>query len=140
MALYYLRAPYTCDLVTHWHGSHQKGLTPTLVKKCEVYLNELKESELSNDEEASRVAEKSAEGKEVEALRVPEYKPRIPYQAKLKKEKQEEKFNMFLDMFKTLLINVPFVELLSQIPLFQTFERITHYQEEIGVSVHSNTQ
>lgn len=37
---------------------------------------------------------------------------------KLKKDKQEEHYNKFLDVFKTLHINVPFVEALLRMPRY----------------------
>lgn len=39
----------------------------------------------------------------------------------MKKDKQEEKFKKFLDVFKTLYINVPFVEALVQMPTYTKF-------------------
>ncbi|KAA3487331.1 Aspartic peptidase [Gossypium australe] len=42
-----------------------------------------------------------------------EYKPPIPYLAKLKKHRIDENFYKFLKLFKQLHINLPFVEALS---------------------------
>lgn len=44
------------------------------------------------------------------------YQPRLPYPAKVKKDKQDEKFKEFLDMFKAMQINVPFMEAMVQMP------------------------
>ena len=47
-----------------------------------------------------------------------EYKPKIPYHAKLKKDLMNEQFGMFLELFKQLHINLPFVKELSQMPKY----------------------
>ena len=49
---------------------------------------------------------------------VPEYKPKIPYPQRLEKEKKEEQFGKFLELFKQLHINLPFVEALAQMPRY----------------------
>ena len=41
------------------------------------------------------------------------YKPPIPYPGHLKKDKEQEHFSKFLDLFKQLHINIPFVEALA---------------------------
>ncbi|XP_048227242.1 uncharacterized protein LOC125369272 [Ricinus communis] len=45
-----------------------------------------------------------------------EYQPLIPYLARLKQEKVDQQFDKFLDSFKQLRINLPFVEAISQMP------------------------
>jgi len=50
-----------------------------------------------------------------------EYQPKLPYPVKIKKDKQDEKYKKFLDMFKTLHINVPFMEALAQMPRYAKF-------------------
>ena len=44
---------------------------------------------------------------------VPEYKPTIPYPARLKKDKADEQYGRFLEIFKQLHINLLLVEALS---------------------------
>lgn len=41
--------------------------------------------------------------------------------AKVKKDQYEEQFKTFLEMFKTLHIDVPFVEALTQMPRYAKF-------------------
>ena len=38
------------------------------------------------------------------------YKPTIPYPERLRKSRDQEQFGKFLDLFKQLHINIPFVE------------------------------
>ena len=49
------------------------------------------------------------------------FQPTIPYPAKLKKDKMDEQFGKFLELFKQLHINLPFVEALSQMPKYAKF-------------------
>ncbi|XP_048227297.1 uncharacterized protein LOC125369328 [Ricinus communis] len=50
-----------------------------------------------------------------------EYQPPIPYPARLKQEKVDQQFIKFLDLFKKLRINLPFVEAISQMPKYVKF-------------------
>ncbi|XP_021987249.1 uncharacterized protein LOC110883870 [Helianthus annuus] len=52
---------------------------------------------------------------------VKEYTPRVPYPGRLKKQKNEEQYGKFLEMFKKLHINIPFVEDLAQMPKYAKF-------------------
>ncbi|XP_076941005.1 uncharacterized protein LOC143610368 [Bidens hawaiensis] len=49
------------------------------------------------------------------------YIPPIPYPAHLKKERLEAQYGKFLELFKQLHINIPFVEALSQMPKYAKF-------------------
>ncbi|KAG9453396.1 hypothetical protein H6P81_006300 [Aristolochia fimbriata] len=45
----------------------------------------------------------------------------LPYPARAKKDKLEDKFSKFIDIFKKLEINIPFVEALMQMPQYAKF-------------------
>ncbi|KAK1439692.1 hypothetical protein QVD17_05512 [Tagetes erecta] len=49
------------------------------------------------------------------------YNPPIPYPGRLKKQKMEEHYGKFLELFKQLHINLPFVEALAQMPKYAKF-------------------
>ena len=49
------------------------------------------------------------------------YMPSILFPQRLQKEKMEEKFSIFLNMFKKTEINIPFVEALVQMPHYAKF-------------------
>lgn len=49
------------------------------------------------------------------------YQPKLPYLTKVKSDQQEKQYGKFLDMFKTLHINVPFIEALAQMPRYAKF-------------------
>ncbi|XP_021979601.1 uncharacterized protein LOC110875704 [Helianthus annuus] len=52
---------------------------------------------------------------------VKDYTPPVPYPGRLKKQKSEEQYGKFLEMFKQLHINIPFVEALAQMPKYAKF-------------------
>ena len=60
--------------------------------------------------------ENSWEKEEVKA-----YEPQVPFPQRLQKAKLEEQFSRFLDMFKKIGIKIPFLEALTQMPLYAKF-------------------
>ncbi|KAA3456838.1 Transposon Ty3-I Gag-Pol polyprotein [Gossypium australe] len=50
-----------------------------------------------------------------------ESKPPIPYPTKLKKERLDAQYGKFLELFKQIHINLPFVEAISQMPKYAKF-------------------
>ncbi|KAL4337578.1 hypothetical protein AHAS_Ahas12G0124200 [Arachis hypogaea] len=49
------------------------------------------------------------------------YVPRAPYPQRLKKDEKDRQFSRFLDVFKRLLINIPFAKALEQMHLYAKF-------------------
>ena len=49
------------------------------------------------------------------------YVPSIPFPHRLQKSKLHDRFAKFLNMFKKLEINIPFVEALTQMPHYAKF-------------------
>mgnify|MGYP001792221646 FL=1 len=49
------------------------------------------------------------------------YYPSIPFPQRLAKEKLEQRYGKFLDLLKTLHINIPFLEAISEIPSYAKF-------------------
>ena len=52
---------------------------------------------------------------------VPAYTPSVPFPHRLQKSRTEEQFSKFLDIFKKIEINIPFAEVISQMPLYAKF-------------------
>ena len=52
---------------------------------------------------------------------VPAYTPSVPFPQRLQKSRREEHFSKFLDIFKKIEINIPFAEVISQMPLYEKF-------------------
>ena len=52
---------------------------------------------------------------------VPAYTLAVPLPQRLQKSRREEQFSKFLDIFKKMEINIPFAEVISQMPLYAKF-------------------
>ncbi|XP_076930567.1 uncharacterized protein LOC143595436 [Bidens hawaiensis] len=76
-----------------------------------------KETEIPEEVQERLVPESTARPKE--PLRT--YVPPIPYPTRLKKERLEDQYGKFLQLFKQLHINIPFVEALAQMPKYAKF-------------------
>ena len=63
--------------------------------------------------------EKVSEQKQKEKVRA--YTPAVLFPHRLQKAKKEEKFSKFLELFKKIEINIPFVEALTQMPNYAKF-------------------
>ena len=51
------------------------------------------------------------------------YMPVVPFPQRLQKAKMREQFSRFLDIFKKIEINLPFVEALTQMPNYAKFPK-----------------
>ena len=49
------------------------------------------------------------------------YMPAVPFPQRIQKAKMEEQFFRFLDVFNKIDINIPFVEILTQMPNYAMF-------------------
>ncbi|XP_076954772.1 uncharacterized protein LOC143629365 [Bidens hawaiensis] len=76
-----------------------------------------KETEIPEEVQERLVPASTARPKE----QVRTYIPPIPYPTRLKKERLEAQYGKFLELFKQLHINIPFVEALSQMPKYAKF-------------------
>ena len=89
-----------------------KGKEETEAEKEETEKKEEKNSQVeqlkrSNDQ-------KKKEG-------VLAYTPAVPFPQRLQKSRREEHFSKFLDIFKKIEINIPFAEVINQMPLYAKF-------------------
>ena len=55
------------------------------------------------------------------APEVKPYKPKVPFPARLKQHALDKQFAKFLEVFKKLHINIPFVDALAQMPSYAKF-------------------
>ena len=53
--------------------------------------------------------------------RVPAYTPIVPFPQRLQKAKRKKQFSRFLDIFKKIEINIPFVEVIKKRPNYAKF-------------------
>ena len=45
----------------------------------------------------------------------------MPFPQRLQKAKKEDQFSRFLDIFKKIEINIPFAEVINQMPIYAKF-------------------
>ena len=74
-------------------------------------------SEATEKEKSSELHPKQQ--RRTEGVKV--YNPSVPFPQRLQKEKLEEQFSKFLNMFKKIEINIPFSEALTQMPHYAKF-------------------
>ena len=89
---------------------------------------ERKEKTEAEQEETGKEGEKSIQTEQPEGSNeqkqkegVPSYTPIVPFPQRLQKAKREEQFSRFLDIFKKIEINIPFVEVINQMPNYAKF-------------------
>ena len=89
---------------------------------------ERKEETKAEQEENGKEGEKSIQTEQPEGSNeqkqkegVPAYTPTVPFPQRLQKAKREEQFSRFLDIFKKIEINIPFVEVINQMPTYAKF-------------------
>ncbi|KAL1333926.1 hypothetical protein AAHE18_11G139700 [Arachis hypogaea] len=74
-----------------------------------------------DDNPSKKASSTTSVGNKPTATKVEEYKAKIPYPQKLRKEEQDKQFARFADYLRTLEIKIPFVEALEQIPSYAKF-------------------
>ncbi|XP_015960556.1 uncharacterized protein LOC107484511 [Arachis duranensis] len=99
-----------CQAITLRNG---KELKETYKKP-----QEKKSDEEENGQEEIQVPTPKSH-QEGEALK-PNF-PKAPYPQQLKKKGEDNQFSRFLEIFKKLLINIPFAEAIEQMPLYAKF-------------------
>ena len=93
--------------------------------------NKKKEGKEETEVEKEKTEEKEEKNNQLEQLKgsndqkkkegVPAYTPIVPFPQRLQKSRREEQFSKFLDIFKKIEINIPFAEVISQMPLYAKF-------------------
>ena len=93
--------------------------------------NKKTEGKEETEAEKEKTEEKEEKNSQLEKLKesndqkkkegVPSYTPAVPFPQRLQKSRREEQFSKFLDMFKKIEINIPFAEVISQMPLYAKF-------------------
>ncbi|XP_019246431.1 PREDICTED: uncharacterized protein LOC109226083 [Nicotiana attenuata] len=99
---------------------------PTSIQKDMILKKESGEKLKSNDDKKNN-GKKGAEKKKKEENSikekhdVSEHMPALPFPQKLFREKQDKRFERLLDMLKQVNVNLPFTEVLSQMPAYAKF-------------------
>ena len=92
-------------------------------KKTEGKEETEAEKEETEKEEEKNIQIKQLKGSNDQKKKegVPAYTPAVPFPQRLQKSRREEHFSKFLDIFKKIEINIPFEEVISQMPLYENF-------------------
>ena len=93
--------------------------------------NKKTEGKEETEAEKEKAEEKEEKDSQLEQLKgsndqkkkegVSSYTPAVPFPQRLQKSRREEQFSKFLDIFKKIEINIPFAEVISQMPLYAKF-------------------
>ena len=60
-------------------------------------------------------------GEQKQKEKIQAYTSAVPFPQRLQKEKREEQFSKFLEIFKKIEINIPFAEAITQMPNYAKF-------------------
>src|SRR5438270_5067807 len=80
-----------------------------------------KVAEKRNEESHAEEIVKEKEPNEPKKIEQNKYEDRLPYPNRLKKVQDEKQYFKFLDMFRGLHINIPFADMLEQMPKYAKF-------------------
>ena len=80
-----------------------------------------KEETEKKEEKNSHIEQLKGSNDQKKKEGVPTYTPAVPFLQRLQKSRREEQFSKFLDIFKKIEINIPFAEVISQMPLYAKF-------------------
>ena len=101
-----------CQAITTRSGTYYSDSLPV---KTDVVIP------VDADEKVQEPMAEEPKEVEKEKTLLREYKPKIPYPAALKQDYNDRQYGKFLDVFKQLRINLPFVEAMSQMPKYAKF-------------------
>ena len=82
-----------------------------------------KEQEENGKEGENSIQTEQPEGssEQKHKKKVPSYTPTVHFPQRLQKAKREEQFSRFLDILKKIEINIPFAEVINQMPTYAKF-------------------
>ncbi|XP_070057448.1 uncharacterized protein [Nicotiana tomentosiformis] len=103
----------TVNIVTLKSGKVLKDLTP-------IHKGARHEKE-SGEQLKSGVEKKKEENSRREELETSKHMPALHFPPKLSREKLDKQFERFLDVLKQVHVNLPFTEVLLQIPAYANF-------------------
>ncbi|KAG9458327.1 hypothetical protein H6P81_002835 [Aristolochia fimbriata] len=125
-----------CDMCGGEHPNHESQADQSHhFKKREVLEEQKQPQEEENKADQQQDQEREEQSEEKEVNRQHKKKGKVskslsnadikvntlPYPERDKKDKLEDKFSKFIDIFKKLEINIPFVEALMQMPQYAKF-------------------
>ena len=88
-------------------------------------LDEVEKEPWKVVDKGKKVVEENPKEDDIESSKpapeVKAYKPKVPFPARLKQHALDKQFAKFLEVFKKLHINIPFVDALAQMPSYAKF-------------------
>ena len=72
-------------------------------------------------EKSTQIEQPKGSNEQKQKEGVPAYTPSVPFPQILRKVRREEQFSKFLDTFKKIEINIPFAEVINQMPIYAKF-------------------
>ncbi|XP_070049726.1 uncharacterized protein [Nicotiana tomentosiformis] len=103
----------TVNVVTLRSGQVLKDLTPI--------HKDLRDTKKSGEQLKRGVEKKKEENSRREEPEASKHMPTLPFPQKLSREKLDKQFERFLDVLKQVHVNLPFTEVLSQMPAYAKF-------------------
>ncbi|XP_070042842.1 uncharacterized protein [Nicotiana tomentosiformis] len=103
----------TVNVVTLRSGQVLKDLTP--IQK------DMRHEKESGEQLKSGVEKKKEENSRREEPEASKHMPALPFPQQLSREKLDKQFEIFLDVLKNVHVNLPFTEVLSQMPTYAKF-------------------
>ena len=87
----------------------------------EVEIEKVIQPDQNDNTEREQPYDKQSVGDKTKAKDCPQPIAQIPYPQRLKKHKLDKQFTKFIEVFKKLLINIPFADALEQMPSYVKF-------------------
>ena len=84
-------------------------------------MRQKKEKTEKEGEKSTQIEHPKGSNDQKKKKGVPAYTPSVPFSQRLYKSRREEQFSKFLDIFNKIEINIPFAEVISQVPLYAKF-------------------
>ena len=81
----------------------------------------VKPSEEETSEPQGEMAKEESEKPQSEEVTPPPFKPKIPFPQRFAKSKLDEQFKKFIEMMNKIYIDVPFTDVLTQMPTYAKF-------------------
>ncbi|KAL4306619.1 hypothetical protein AHAS_Ahas16G0196400 [Arachis hypogaea] len=101
-----------------------RGECNAIILRSGKVVEEASPSQSNHEKEAVKEPENKKEETHIPSSSKPILKPYVPqepYLQRLRKDGKDSQFSRFLEIFKKLQINIPFVEALEQMPLYAKF-------------------
>ena len=106
-----------CGAQNHWNENEKESPKESVYAnnpdwtRTDLTVEPISDSEEEKEEEEPRVTERAAENNV--DLKEKVYKPYVPCPRRLKKEKDKAEFEKFWNLLKTVVIPVPFTDLIN---------------------------